>query len=64
MYNMQDDCTKLSETDIFAGGLTWGKKTSWPFVVLCCRLNKDGGRGGDCIEIKMNGLGNNVSESC
>ena len=33
MYNMQDDCTKLSETDIFAGGLTWGKKD---FLAVCC----------------------------
>ena len=23
---MQDDCTELSETDIFAGGLTWKKR--------------------------------------
>ena len=29
---MQDDCTELSETDIFAGGLTWKKD----FLAVCC----------------------------
>ena len=62
MYKMQDDCTEFSESDIFAGGLTWKKKRLLGRLLFYVVGLIKG--GGTCVEIKMNGLRKNVSGSC